>query len=156
GLLGDLHYAEVDYFHDVGPKFAQYEWNRLRDGGGSSLLSAGGHAVDGLLLFMGDQPVEVFSLAGQSSHPDFARDQYATTSVTVIRFARGGIGKVASVIDALQPYYLRVHLVGSHGTILDGKLWTTRVAGLDPDRWTDLGVKLESSSDVVEHPYLAQ
>jgi predicted dehydrogenase len=156
GMLGELHYGEVDYFHDIGPKFAQYEWNRLRDGGGSSLLSAGCHAVDGLLLFMGDQPIEVVSLAGRSSHPHFTRYEYATTSVTLVRFACGGIGKVASVIDALQPYYLRVHLVGSHGTVLDGKVWTTRVAGLDPDRWTELGVKLESSSDVVEHPYLAQ
>jgi predicted dehydrogenase len=156
GLLGTLHYAELDYFDAVGPRFAQYEWNRLREGGGSSLLSAGCHAVDGLLMFMADEPVEVVSYATRSSHPDFARYEYPTTSVTLIRFARGGLGKVASVLDAHQPYYLRVHLVGSEGTILDGKLWSTRIAGLHPDRWTELGVKLESSADVVEHPYLAQ
>jgi predicted dehydrogenase len=66
------------------------------------------------------------------------------------------VGKVASVVDAHQPYYLRVHLVGSDGAIMDGRLWSTRIAGLHPDRWTELGVKLESSADVVEHPYLAQ
>ena len=38
----------------------------------------------------------------------------------------------------------------------DGRFWSTQVAGLDPDRWSELGVKLESSSDVVEHPYRAQ
>jgi hypothetical protein len=63
---------------------------------------------------------------------------------------------VASSIDAIQPYYLRVHLFGSRGTLLDGKLSTQRVAGLDANRWTDLGVKLESSGDVSEHPYLYQ
>jgi predicted dehydrogenase len=156
GLLGTLHYGEVDYYHDIGPQFAQYDWNRLRDGGGSSLLSAGCHALDGLLLFMGNEVTEVVSYSGQSSHPDFARYEYPTTSVTLLRFADGGVGKVASIVDAHQPYYLRVHLVGSEGTILDGRLWTTRIAGLHPDRWTDLGVKLESSADVSEHPYLAQ
>ncbi len=60
------------------------------------------------------------------------------------------------MIDSYQPYYLRVHLVGSHGAIMDGKFWSTRIAGLDPDRWTELGVKLETSADVVHHPYQRQ
>jgi predicted dehydrogenase len=156
GLLGTLHYGEVDYYHDIGPQFTQYEWNRLREGGGSSLLTAGCHAVDGLMFFMGDQVTEVVSYSGRSAHPDFARYEYPTTSVTLLRFAGGGVGKVASVVDALQPYYLRVHLMGSAGTVMDGKLWTTRIAGLDRDTWTDLGVELESSADVAAHPYLGQ
>jgi UDP-N-acetyl-2-amino-2-deoxyglucuronate dehydrogenase len=156
GLLGELHYAEVDYYDTVGPAFAQYEWNRLREGGGSSLLSAGCHAVDGLLFFMNDQVTEVVSYATQSTHPDFARYEYPTTSATLLRFARGGLGKVASVIDALQPYYLRVHLIGSQGSVLDGKVWSTKIPGLATDEWTVLGAKLESSADVAEHPYLAQ
>src|SRR4051812_31712706 len=40
-LIGPLHYGEVDYYHEVGPSVQQYEWNRLRVGGGSSLLSVG-------------------------------------------------------------------------------------------------------------------
>jgi UDP-N-acetyl-2-amino-2-deoxyglucuronate dehydrogenase len=156
GMLGDLHYAELDYYDAVGPAFRQYEWNRLKVGGGSSLLSAGCHSVDGLLLFMGTDVTEVTSYATRSSHPEFVRYEYPTTSVTIMRFANGAIGKVASVLDAHQPYYLRVHLVGSEGTVLDGKVWSRRIEGLDRDRWTSLGVKLESSADVVEHPYLAQ
>ena len=65
------------------------------------------------------------------------------------------IGKVASIVDSHQPYYLRVHLVGSEGAILDGKLWSKQIAGLDPDRWTELGVQLESLN-VVDEPYLLQ
>lgn len=156
GLLGKLHYAEVDYYDAVGPAFAQYEWNRLRIGGGSSLLSAGCHAVDGLLMFMGDEVTEVVSYTTRSSHPEFARYEYPTTSVTLLRFAGGAVGKVASVLDAQQPYYLRVHLIGSEGTVLDGKVWSRQITGLQPDQWTELGVKLESSADVVEHPYLPQ
>jgi predicted dehydrogenase len=156
GLLGELHYAEMDYYDAVGPAFRQYEWNRLKVGGGSSLLSAGCHSVDGLLMFMGNDVREVTSYTARSSHPEFARYEYPTTSVSIMRFANGAVGKVASVLDAHQPYYLRVHLIGSEGSVLDGKVWSRRIAGLDPQRWTSLGVKLESSADVVEHPYLAQ
>jgi predicted dehydrogenase len=156
GMLGELHYAELDYYDAVGPAFNQYEWNRLKVGGGSSLLSAGCHSVDGLLMFMGTDVTEVTSYTARSSHPEFARYEYPTTSVSIMRFANGSVGKVASVLDAHQPYYLRVHLIGSEGSILDGKLWSRKIVGLDRDRWTSLGVKLESSADVVEHPYLAQ
>ena len=75
--------------------------------------------------------------------------------MTILRFAGGAVGKVASIVDAHEPYYLRVHLVGSEGTILDGKLWSKGIDGLDPDRWTELGVQLESLN-VVEEPYLLQ
>jgi predicted dehydrogenase len=155
-LIGPLHYGEVDYYHEVGPSVRQYEWNRLRVGGGSSLLSCGCHAIDGLLLFMGSSAVEVTSYTTRSPNPVFARYEYPTSSVTIIKFENGTVGKVASIIDSYQPYQLRVHLVGSDGAIVDGKFWSTRIAGLDPDRWSDLGVKLETSADVVHHPYEQQ
>ncbi|MDX6540545.1 MAG: hypothetical protein QOI71_2155 [Gaiellales bacterium] len=155
GLVGPLHYAEVDYFHNIGPEVSQYEWNLKSDGGGSSLLTAGCHALDGLLMFMDDEVAEVTSYATSSPHPNFARYEYPTSSVTILRFAGGALGKVASIVDSHQPYYLRVHLVGSEGTVLDGKLWSKQVAGLDPDRWTEMGVQLESLN-VVDEPYLLQ
>jgi predicted dehydrogenase len=155
-MIGPLHYAEVDYYHEVGPSVRQYEWNRLRIGGGSSLLSCGCHAVDGLLMFMGAKPVEVTSYTTTSPNPIFARYEYPTSSVSIIRFDNGAVGKVASIIDSYQPYHLRVHLVGSDGALVDGKFWSTRIAGLDPDQWSDLGVKLETSADVIHHPYAQQ
>ena len=27
GLLGELHYGEVDYYHGIGPWYGQFEWN---------------------------------------------------------------------------------------------------------------------------------
>ena len=155
-LIGPLHYAEVDYYHEVGPSIAQYEWNRLRVGGGSSLLSVGCHAVDALLAFMGSPVEEVSSYSTGSDHPVFARYEYPTSSVTILRFANGAVGKVASVMDAHQPYYFASTSSAAHGVILDGKLWSSRIDGLDPDRWTELGVRLESSADVVNHSYERQ
>ena len=155
-LIGPVHYAEVDYNHHIGPEVGQYEWNLRRDGGGSTLLTAGCHALDGLLMFLGSDITEVTSYETSSPHPNFSRYEYATSSVTVLRYANGAIGKVASVVDSHQPYYLRVYLVGRDGTILDGKLWSDRIAGLDPDRWTELGVKLESVIEDIDDAYTPQ
>jgi predicted dehydrogenase len=155
-LLGPLHYGEADYYHHIGPEVGQYEWNLRRDGGGSSLLTAGCHALDGLLMFMGPDVTEVTSYATGSPHPNFSRYEYPTTSVTLLRFANGAIGKCASVVDSHQPYHLRMYLLGRDGTLHDGDLFTDTIAGLDPDRWTKLGVRLESDITAIDDPYVAQ
>ncbi|NLB27119.1 MAG: Gfo/Idh/MocA family oxidoreductase, partial [Bacteroidales bacterium] len=53
GFLGKIHYGEVDYYHGVGPWYAQFRWNIKKDAAESSLLSAGCHALDALLYCMG-------------------------------------------------------------------------------------------------------
>src|SRR6476660_4799108 len=61
GLLGKLHYGEIDYYHGIGPWYGQFRWNTRKDAGGSALLTAGCHALDALLLCMGSDVVEVSS-----------------------------------------------------------------------------------------------
>jgi UDP-N-acetyl-2-amino-2-deoxyglucuronate dehydrogenase len=155
GLLGKIQYAEVDYYHGIGPWYGQYRWNTSKESGGSSLLSAGCHAMDALLLYVGAPVAGVTSLSTRSEHPDFARYEYATTSVTLVRFSNGVLGKVASVIDCLQPYYFHTHLVGSEGSLLDNRFHSTRLA-LNKARWSELSMKLLDSGDVSDHPYQAQ
>ena len=38
GMLGHIHYGEVDYYHGIGPWYGQYRWNIKKDAAGSSLL----------------------------------------------------------------------------------------------------------------------
>jgi predicted dehydrogenase len=156
GWLGRIHYGEVDYYHGIGPWYGQYRWNTRRDAGGSSLLSAGCHALDALLLCMGENVETVSSYATHSANADFARYEYPTTSVTILRFKDGRVGKVASVIDCLQPYYFHVHLVGSEGSLLDNKFHSTRMGGLNKAKWSELSMKLLDSGDVSDHPYQTQ
>ncbi|HEY2932289.1 MAG TPA: Gfo/Idh/MocA family oxidoreductase [Acidobacteriota bacterium] len=156
GLLGKLHYAEVDYFHGIGPWYGQYRWNTKKNAGGSSLLSAGCHAMDALLLIMGAEVDTVCSYSTFSGHESFANYEYPTTSVTILRFKDGRAGKVASVIDCLQPYYFHVHLVGSRGSLLDNKFYSSEIAGIDRHSWSQLSMKLLDSGDVSDHPYLTQ
>jgi predicted dehydrogenase len=156
GLLGELHYGEVDYFHGIGPWYKQYEWNIKKDFGGSSLLTAGCHALDGLLLFMNAEVEEVSSYGAQSKNPVFGPYEYQTSTVTLVKFKGGQVGKVASVVDCLQPYYFHIHLVGSLGSLLDHKIYSQKIKGLTKERWSTLETSLIDSGDVSDHPYQPQ
>jgi predicted dehydrogenase len=156
GLLGEIHYGEVDYYHGIGPWYGQYRWNVKKDAAGSSLLSAGCHALDALLLCMGNDVENVSSYSTYSKNKDFAKYEYPTTSVSILKFRDGRVGKVASVIDCFQPYYFHIHLVGSEGSLLDNKFHSTKMGGLNKGKWSELSMKMLDSGDVSDHPYQNQ
>jgi UDP-N-acetyl-2-amino-2-deoxyglucuronate dehydrogenase len=156
GLLGKLHYAEVDYFHGIGPWYGQYRWNIKKEGGGSALLTAGCHALDALLLCIDDEVVEVSSYSTRSSHPVFQKYEYDTTSVTLLKFKGGAVGKCAAVVDCFQPYYFHSHLVGSEGSLLDDKFHSNSIRGLNKAEWSRLSMNLMDSGKVDDHPYQTQ
>lgn len=155
GLLGDLHYGEIDYYHGIGPWYGQFRWNVRKDAGGSSLLTAGCHALDALLLCMGGDVAEVTSYDTKSKSPIFKPYEYTTSSVTILKFKSGKIGKCAAIVDCLQPYYFHTHLVGSEGSLLDQKFHSNRL-DTNKHKWSELSMKMLDSGDVSDHPYQTQ
>ncbi|MCK9410662.1 MAG: Gfo/Idh/MocA family oxidoreductase [Prolixibacteraceae bacterium] len=156
GLLGKIHYGEVDYYHGIGPWYGQFRWNTKGEIAGSSLLSAGCHAMDALLLCMDSEFETVQSYTANSANTDFVQYDYPTSSVSIVKFKNGSVGKVASVIDCLQPYYFHFHLVGSEGSLLDNKFYSTKFAALNKHSWSELSMKMLDSGDVSDHPYHVQ
>ncbi len=155
GLLGSLHYGEVDYYHGIGPWYGQFRWNIRKESGGSALLTAGCHALDALLLCMDGEVESVSSLSTKSRSEIFAPYEYETTSVTLLRFRDGRIGKCAAVVDCLQPYYFHTHFCGSEGSLLDNKLHSNKLQS-NKAAWSQLSMKMMDSGDVSDHPYVAQ
>ncbi|MFT4692948.1 MAG: Gfo/Idh/MocA family protein [Verrucomicrobiia bacterium] len=156
GLLGKLHYGEVDYYHGIGPWYGQYRWNVKKKDGGSSLLTAGCHALDALLLCMDSPVVEVTSYDTKSKSSIFKPYEYTTSSVSILKFKNGAIGKCSAIVDCLQPYYFHTHLVGSEGSLLDNKFHSMKLGGLDKNRWSETSMKMLDSGDVSDHPYTTQ
>ena len=156
GLIGDIHYGEVDYYHGIGPWYGQYAWNVKKDMGGSALLTAGCHALDALLMCMQDEVVEVSSYATKSKSAHFAPYEYPTTTTTLLKFKSGKVGKCAAVTDCLQPYYFHTHLVGSLGSLLDNKIYSEKLKGMVKTKWSTLETSLIDSGDVSDHPYQPQ
>ncbi len=155
GLLGDLHYGEIDYYHGIGPWYGQFRWNITKERGGSSLLTAGCHALDALLMCLGTDVAEVTSYDTRSKSDIFAPYEYTTSSVTILKFRDGKVGKCAAIVDCLQPYYFHTHLVGSQGSLLDDKFHSMKLKS-DKDRWSQLAVNLLDSGDVKDHSYQTQ
>ncbi|MBK1882867.1 Gfo/Idh/MocA family oxidoreductase [Luteolibacter pohnpeiensis] len=155
GLLGDVHYGEVDYYHGIGPWYGQFEWNVKLDGGRSALLTAGCHALDALLLCMGSEVKSVSSYSTRSNSGIFEPYEYDTTSVTIVTFANGKVGKCAAVVDCLQPYYFHTHLCGSEGSLLDNKFHSMKLH-TDKSAWSQLSMTMLDSGDVSDHPYQNQ
>lgn len=155
GLLGDIHYGEVDYYHGIGPWYGQFRWNTGKKDGGSALLTAGCHALDALLMCMPGEVESVTSFSTKSKSEIFAPYEYDTSSVTLVKFKNGAVGKCAAIVDCLQPYYFHTQLVGSHGSLLDNKFHSSKL-GTYKNAWSTLSMKMLDSGDVSDHPYQSQ
>jgi len=152
GLIGEVYYAECDYFHGIGPWYGQFAWNIKKDMGGSSLLTAGCHSLDMLLWLVGGEVEEVFSYSTANPHPDYKPYEYDATSVTLLKFKDSRVlGKVASVTDCMQPYVFNMNMLGSHGSIKNDLFYSKKIEGLNG--WSKMDVQLVDSGDVTHHPY---
>ncbi|MFC1713850.1 Gfo/Idh/MocA family protein [Candidatus Poribacteria bacterium] len=149
--IGRIFYGEVDYYHGIGPWYKQFEWNVKKSIGGSSLLSAGCHSVDGLRWFLDEEAVEVTCYSTRSDGESYKPYEYDPTSVTIIKFESGAIGKVTSSIECVQPYVFSVNLVGDKGTIRNNKLYSHKMPGQTD--FATIPTILPDSGDVTHHPY---
>jgi len=152
-VIGSIFYAEVDYFHGIGPWYGQYSWNIRKDMGGSSLLTAGCHAVDGLRWFLQKEAVEVYAMSNFSKGNPL-KYEYEPNSVTLIRFSDGVIGKVASSVECVMPYVFNIELLGEEGTIRNNQVFSRRWHG--QKGWTSIPTILPDSRDVSHHPFLGE
>ena len=156
GAVGQPYYIEVDYWHGQKKWYPQYPWAVTKEGGGSSLLSAGCHAVDALRWFAGvDNPVVEVSAYGAPHRGDNPDWGFEPTTVMLCKFADGTIGKVASVLDCAMPYQFNVNVLGTQGTIRDNRVWSEK---LFPGQtgWAEIPTILPDSGDVTHHPFNGQ
>lgn len=150
--IGNVFYGEVDYFHGIGPRYGQFPWNVKKDIGVSSLLSAGCHALDALRWFMGGEVAEVSQYATRGGGRDFQAYEYAPTTVTILKFRDGRVGKVASCIECAQPYVFNINLVGVDGTIKNNRVWSPSTFPGQTD-WVEVPTVTPDSGDVTHHPF---
>jgi len=149
-VVGRLFYGQVDYLHGIGPWYGQYEWNIKKEVGGSSLLTAGCHAVDGLRWFIRRRAVEVFAYANFSAHNPL-QYEYEPNSVTLVKFDDGTLGKITSSIECVMPYAFNIELLGDQGSIRNNQVFSKRWVG--QRGWAIIPTVLPDSGDVSHHPF---
>lgn len=149
GALGRVFHAECDYWHWVGPHYGQYRWSKTKEAGGSSLLSAGCHAVDALRWFNG----EVAEVYGYSTAKWEGSDyEFDPNVVAVLKFVDGSIGKVSSMLECRTPYVFNIQLLGDRGTVRNNQLFShSKFPG--QTGYATIPTILPDSGDVTHHPF---
>ncbi len=156
GAIGSPYYIEVDYWHGLKEWYPQYSWSVKKPQGGSSLLSAGCHAVDALRWLAGvdKEIVDVFAfnVAHKGENPDWG---YDPTTALLCRFADGTAGKTTCTLDCRMPYAFNVDVLGTKGTIRDNRLWSEELLP-GQTGWATIPTILPDSGDVTHHPFNGQ
>ena len=148
GAIGKIFYAEVDYWHEIGPWYGQYSWNVKRDIARSSFLSAGCHAVDAMRWFVRDEIQEVCAYSNKLNR----EYEYDTNVVGVVKFKGGAIGKLSSIFDVKAPYQFNIDLLGDKGTIRDNRIMAKEYLAGQMD-WVEVPTIRPDSGDVRHHPF---
>lgn len=152
GAIGTLVYAEVDYWHEIGPWWTGYAWARTRSSGGSAFLTGGCHAVDALRYLTGDEIVEVQGYAAEAAPTDF---EYPPTVVAAVKLASGAVGKLSVSFEAWLPYQFNIDLLGTDGTIRDNRVWSrTLLPG--QTHFATVPTILPDSGEVEHHPFTGE
>ncbi|MAG56796.1 MAG: 4,5-dihydroxyphthalate dehydrogenase [Planctomycetes bacterium] len=153
GMVGNPFYGEASYYHGIGPHIRQYDWNIKKRMGGDALLTAGCHALDGLIWLMGSRVVEVAAMSNTSKRNPW-KFGYDPNSIAILKFENGAIGKVGTSIECRQPYLMPIIIQGDRGTI-----WNDRFSTLDlpgQNDWGQIPTDLPESGSVDDHPYRGQ
>jgi predicted dehydrogenase len=156
GAIGKPYYVEVDYWHGMKKWYPQYPWSVKKPQGGSSLLSAGCHAIDAMRWYAGlnNDVVEVmaYNVEHKGTNTDWG---YDPTTVLICKFKDGTIGKCASILDCVMPYQFNIDIAGTKGTIRDNRVWSE---ALMPGQtgWATVPSILPDSGDVTHHPFTPQ
>jgi len=148
GALGQLVYAEVDYWHRMRPTHHAWHLHSRKQTGGSAMLLVGCHAIDTLRWLTGDEVVEVTAVANNER----GLFEYPANVVAVLRFRSGIIGKTSVLLDCEVPYQFNMDLAGTEGTIRDNRLWSKRLLP-GQTGWTTIPTILPDSGDVTHHPF---
>jgi predicted dehydrogenase len=149
--IGRVYMAQIDYWHHVGPQYGQYRWSRTKAQGGSSMLSAGCHAVDAVRYFAGDV-TEVSAYRCRTwSNSDYEFDPNA---IAIFKMQNGGLGKVSSSLECKTPYKFNVHLLGEKGSIMNNQLFSHKLPGQKD--YATIPTILPDSGDVSHHPFVEE
>jgi predicted dehydrogenase len=148
GTIGTLFYAEMDYWHGLGPSHHAWNLHSKKQTGGSAMLLGGCHAADALRWLVRDEVAEVAAFANNQK----GLFEYDANVAAVMKFRNGCLGKTAALFDAQMPYAFNMDLVGTEGTIRDNRLWSKK---LFPGQtgWTTIPTVLPDSGDVHHHPF---
>ncbi len=148
GAIGELFYAEVDYWHGIKPSHHAWQLHSQKKTGGSAMLLGGCHALDTLRWLVGDEVGQVTAYSNNRK----GLFEYDANVVAVLKFRGGVIAKASVLFDCEMPYAMNVDVAGTGGTLRDNRIYSRN---LFPGQtgWTTFPTVMLDSSDVMHHGF---
>jgi predicted dehydrogenase len=130
GDYGDIFYVEGDYVHQILWKLTEGWRGRLDT---YSVLFGGGiHLIDLLRWLVGQEIVEVNGM-GTRILTEGTAYRFHDTTVNLLRFESGAIGKTMTTLGPQRTKFHRVDVYGTKGTFLNDLPDAKRFTGDQPD-----------------------
>lgn len=112
GLIGDLYFVESEYAHDYSMIPGTDNWRMHPDR--HPIIGGGCHAID-LLRWIAGNPSEVTAYSNNKVLTDWP---ISDTTIAIMKFPNGVIGKVFTSIGCKRNYTMRSVFYGTKGTII--------------------------------------
>lgn len=121
GEIGELMFIESEYAHDYSKIGGQGGWRVTPER--HPILGGGCHAID-LIRMIAGNPEEVFAYANNKVLTDWPIND---TTVAVMKFGNGAIGKVFNSHGCKRKYTMRTVVQGTKGTLIfdNSRPWIT-------------------------------
>lgn len=149
GVVGDIIYAEGDYWHPLIDAYPGYRSFVSENEGVSAFITGGCHAVD-ILRFLAGEIVEV---AAFSSGPKMNQDfEYDPITVASLRFENGAVGKLATLLEGETPYIFNCRLFGTEATIQNNEVYSSQHYPGSLGYWSFPTIEPDSA-EVEHHPF---
>ncbi len=148
GAIGDVFYAETDYWHGLGDEWSGWDWAHKKATGGSAFLLGGCHAVDIMRWLVGDEVAEVSAMGNNKT----GRYEFDANVVAILKFRGGTIAKTSTMFDVVMPYAFNIDLAGTEGTFRGNKLWSKKLFPGQTD-WVEIPTIVPDSGAVEHHAF---
>ncbi|MBQ9797190.1 MAG: Gfo/Idh/MocA family oxidoreductase [Clostridia bacterium] len=114
GTIGELYYVESEYAHDYEKMLRSVAKHWRTDPLRHGVVGGGCHAVD-LLRWIAGDPTEV---TAYGVHKLLPMVPYDDTTISILKFPNGVIGKIFVSTGCKRNYTMRTLLYGTKGTII--------------------------------------
>jgi predicted dehydrogenase len=129
GKLGELVFAQSDYFHHVPGDWDIWAWAGKKDVAGSPIHGGTGHNIDLLRYFCGE--VAEVSCFRDIKMPRKIQVETEDLAIINLRFESGVLARVGLFLGPILPFRFTLRLFGTRGTVDNNRVWLDTMPGLE-------------------------
>ena len=150
GEIGEVSFVESEYAHDYTDRtLGHNQWRISKEHLRYPIIGGACHAIDLIRWLAGENPSHVAGFSTRKARPEWPYDD---TTIGIMNFPSGTIGKVFCSQASKRPYTMRTVIYGTEGTIVTSNteplvtLYKLELDGTDKfhggEVWKDIGIQI--------------